>query len=265
MKDFEPNDYNSEEERLRQENELKRMKLKMEYGADFPLEFRNEDLPPEIESQFLDNVMEFEKAFHQSDRIPVFEFIGRPEFRKNEEITDDEISAELDRIMQVLNNNQIVLDTLCEVEDRELYRFITEELFYHETDNMKMPGWVTHFTYEEFHPNHEYDLRRSCTEFLESFLNHGNDYFNIHLTKEAEANSWFANFRNAFKSFQINQLEVSHIEFDEVRAVVRFNIRFDAIIEGSNLKETFAGEGEMKFVFQYDYWYINEISLPSTR
>jgi hypothetical protein len=167
--------------------------------------------------------------------------------------------------MQILNNNQIVLDTLCKVDDRELYRFITEELFYHETDNMKMPGWVTHFTYEEFHPNHEYDLRRSCTEFLESFLNHGNDYFNIHLTKEAEANPWFTNFRNAFKSFQINQLEVSHIEFDEVRAVVRFNIRFDAIIEGSNLKETFAGEGEMSFVFQYDYWYINEINLPSTR
>jgi hypothetical protein len=209
--------------------------------------------------------MEFEKAFHQSDRIPVFDFIGCPEFRKNDEIPDEEISGELDRIMQILNDNQIVLDTLCEVDDRELYRFITEELFHHETDNMKMPGWVTHFTYEEFHPNHEYDLRRSCIDFFESFIKHENDYYTVHLTKEAEENPWFVNFRNSFKSFRIEKLDVTNIEFDEIQANVKYNIHLEAVIEGSNLKETFAGEGEMKFIYQYDYWYINQVHLPSNQ
>ncbi|NJO68093.1 MAG: hypothetical protein HC830_01405 [Bacteroidetes bacterium] len=37
------------------------------------------------------------------------------------------LSEELDRLMNCLNDNNIVLDTLCPVDDKELYRFITEE------------------------------------------------------------------------------------------------------------------------------------------
>jgi len=38
-----------------------------------------------------------------------------------------------------------------------IYKFITEELFDHEMDDIMLPGFVHHFIYEEFHPNHEYD------------------------------------------------------------------------------------------------------------
>ena len=98
MKDYEPEEFEDEMERLKQENEIKRMKLKLEYGADFPAEFKNENLPPEMESQFLDNVMEFEKAFHNSERIMVYDFIGKPEYRKSDTVPDSEISTELDLI-----------------------------------------------------------------------------------------------------------------------------------------------------------------------
>lgn len=262
MKDHEPEEFEDELERLKQENEIKRMKLRLEYGANFPIESTNPDLPPDVESQFLDNVLNFEKAFHDSERVMVYDFIGKPECKKSDDIPDTEISTALEQIMQLLNEHQIHLDTLCEVDDRELYRFITEELFLTETDNIKMEGWISHFTYEEFHPNHEYDLTNACTDFFDSFLDHESDYYANNLTKEAESNKWFENFRQAFKSFKLNSLEITDIQFDESNAEVQFDIRFSGVIEGSNQTENFSGPGKMNFLHQWGYWYVNEVTLP---
>ncbi len=262
MKDYEPENFKDELERLKQEIEIKKIKLKLEYGADFPIESENEDLPLQVENQFLDNVSAFEDAFHHSDRISVYDFIDQPEFRKSESIPDSEIKAELNLITQLLNENQIALDTLCQVDDRELYRFITEELFFTETDNIKMDGWISYFTYEEFHPNHEYDLRNNCTDFFRSFLDKESQYYTSHLTKKAEANNWFENFRKAFKSFTINNFEIANLQFDERSAKVKYNISFSGIIEGSNETEYFSGLGEINFLHQYGYWYIQYLSMP---
>lgn len=265
MKDYEPEEFEDEQERLKLENEIKRMKLKLEYGADFPAEFKNENLPPEMESQFLDNVMEFEKAFKDSERIVIYDFIGKPEYRKSDTVPDSEISAELDLIMNILTQNQIHLDTLCEVDDRELYRFITEELFFTETENIQMEGWISHYTYEEFHPNHEYDLRNGCTDFFTSFLNKESDFYTNDLTKEAQENKWFDHFRQAFKSFTLSKLDITDIQFDETSAEVRFDISFSGVIEGSNQTENFSGAGKMNFLKQWDYWCIQEVQLPSNQ
>lgn len=265
MKDYEPEEFEDELERLKQENEIKRMKLKLEYGADFPIDLPNTDLHPEVESQFLDNVMEFEKAFHNSERVMIYDFIGKPEYKISEAIPDSAIGDELERILEILDQNQIDVATLCEVDDRVLYQFITEELFFTETDNIRMEGWFSHFTYEEFHPNHEYDLRNSCTDFFGSFLNKDSDFFTGHLTKEASENKWFNNFRQAFNSFTLKKLEITNIQFDEISAKVLFDIDFSGVIEGSNLTETYSGSGEMNFIHQWGYWYIQEVQLPSNQ
>jgi len=52
-----------------------------------------------------------------------------------------------------------------------LYRFITEELFKEELDDIKIEGMTHHYIYEEFHPNHEHDIKNRCKEFLDEFLN----------------------------------------------------------------------------------------------
>ena len=249
MNTNEPENFEDELERIKQENNLKKMKLRLEYGADFPLESENNDLPVEVESQFLDNVMEFEKAFHHSERIRIYDFIGKPDYKKCETIPDPEISTELDQIMKLLNQNQIEVDTLCEVNDRELYRFITEELFFTETDNMRMNGWIIHFTYEEFHPNHEYDIRNNCKWFIESFLNKESDFYTTYLTKEAEGDSWFENFRKSFYSFQVNQFEIIDLKLDQQIATVIFDISFSGIIEGSNETEYFSGRGKIELAY----------------
>src|SRR5690606_22942096 len=51
-------------------------------------------------------------------------------------------------------------------DDMVIYRFITEELVEHQMDDMRIPGMTLHYAYEEFHPNHDYDLRLGAEYFV---------------------------------------------------------------------------------------------------
>jgi hypothetical protein len=249
-------------EKLRIENEVKKMKLMLEHGALFSEPSGSKTIDPFIENEFLNNIMAFEDSYQNAERILLYDFIGRPDFIKAEAIPDTQISAELEKIMNILNENGIQLDTLCDVEEREMYRFVTEELFQHEMDNMRIPGMMCNFIYEEFHPNHEYDIRNHCRDGIESFLNKKNDYYTTFFTREAEEDIQLKNFRDAFKAFSFKHFEITHLQFDEERASVNFKIDFTGRIEGSTEKQRFAGDGSMELLYWYEYWCIDKINFP---
>lgn len=255
---------NSEDEieKLRIENEIKKMKLTLEHGASFSNPDENNELNPLIEAQFLNNIEQFEKAFDDCKRISVYDFIGKPEFRKTDDIPDDEINSEMGKINKVMNENGIFLDTLCEVEDRVLYRFITEELFLHEIDDIKIAGMSNNFIYEEFHPNHEYDIRSHSNDFIESYLDKESDFYTTFLTNEAENDNILKNFRDAFKSFSLNHFEIKSIGFDEENANVIFEINFTGTIEGNSETQNFSGEGIFALLYKYDFWCIQSVKFP---
>lgn len=256
---------NSEDEieKLRIENEIKKMKLSLEHGASFSNPSENNELNPLIEAQFLDNIEQFEKAFDECKQISVYNFIGKPEYRKTDVIPDDEINTELEKVKKVLNENGIYLDTLCEVDDRVLYRFITKELFLHETDDIRVAGMAHNFIYEEFHPNHEYDIRCHSNDFIESYLDKESDFYTTFLANKAENDNRLKNFRDAFISFSISHFEIKSIRFDEENANVIFEINFTGTIEGSAETQNFTGEGSLEMVYMYDFWCIQSIKLPS--
>src|SRR5665647_1027907 len=139
--------------RIQKENEDIKKKLSEEHGAFFgSMSDNGINLPPEIESQFLNNILAFENAYKSANRIQLYDFLEQPSYRKVETLTDEEVTEELDRVMKLMISKMISLDTLCEVDDRELYRFITEELFFEEKNDMQIPGTVSQYTYEEFYP-----------------------------------------------------------------------------------------------------------------
>lgn len=74
-----------------------------------------------------------------------------------EELTEEQISKELERIFYILERNYIYLDVLGEYEDRTIYKFITEKLFDYELTEIDFPKLATHFTYEDFCPNPKLD------------------------------------------------------------------------------------------------------------
>lgn len=255
------------------ENELKKMKISLEHGANFFSDEEN-DLPPEIESQWLKNIQQYNDAFANRKMILVHDFIGNPVCRLVNEIPEAEIKFELDNLLDLLGEKAIGIDTICEVDDRELYRFITEELFMEEMDDIKIEGMTHHFIYEEFHPNHEHDIQNQCKEFLDNLLNKSNDLNPVYMpitnemdsiagiiTKEDAVKKMEA-FREAYSSFELNHFNITSLEITEDSADVCFDVNYSACIEDSHEKQVFSGTGNFTLKCKYDYWSINKISIP---
>ena len=258
---------NNEDELLKlnieEENKFKKLKLSIEHGASY-FGKGNANLPPEIEGQFLDYISNFENAYQNAKPISVFEKIGSPEFKLEATLSDDEINVELERIMDIMGQNGLALDVLgdYENENRLIYNFITEELFSYEIDDMNVPGMVTNFIYEEFHPNHEYDLKRDTEDFLRMFFNIEDDFYNNYHSEDTSNHIVLNNFRSLFQEFEMTYFDFNEITFDEQDAIVRFKIDFWAKNDAKDSKISYSGEGNITFKFEYGYWYLREVTLP---
>lgn len=248
---------------IHDENEFKKLKLSIEHGAGY-FSKGSSNLPPEIEGQFLDYIANFENASKNAKQITVFKKLGEPEYKPESTLTNDEITIELEKIELLMQNHGMNLDVLADYTDEErlIYKFITEELFEHEITDMNIPGLQTCFIYEEFHPNHEYDLKRDTEDFLRMFFNTKDDYYKRSHNEEATNHIALNNFRSLFKEFQMTFFEFQEITFDEQDAVVRFNIDFWAKIKDTDDKMNYSGNGNLTFKSEYGYWYLREVTLP---
>lgn len=145
-------------------NEKKKDDLREQYGMQ--MEGHADGLSPQAEGEWLDYIAEFERQFENAQQISVRERIGNPSIKPLTEIPESELETELDHLLKLLHQNNIAIDFLHEIEDREAYRFITEELLDAMTDDIHIPGMISHFIYEEFHPNDEDDITQAVDEFL---------------------------------------------------------------------------------------------------
>ena len=116
-------------EHFRIENEILRMKLKAQYGDAFEMGGEG-NLPPEIENQFLKNVIGYEEASENAEYITVYEKLGKPAYKPAADLAAREFADALKNLTAVMLEQGINLD-FCDgpYEDDVIYRFITEELF----------------------------------------------------------------------------------------------------------------------------------------
>jgi hypothetical protein len=152
----------NDEQNLKNENEFLKMKLMLEQGAEFGTVKSDIELPANVENDFLNYVMEYEKQAAERKMIKVFDRIKRPtHFKPVAEIQDNEIDTAWNELDTYLNKYHIDL-AVCSpnISNRELYRFATEELFNYEMNDIFIPGGMTCFTYDEFYPDHVYDNTR---------------------------------------------------------------------------------------------------------
>jgi hypothetical protein len=247
---------------LHMENELKKIKLILEHGADIFYPNDQHDLPPEIENEFLKTIEEFENAYRDCKKITVYDFIGKPEFKKSEVIPEREIAKELELILGILQENQIELTSICELEEREKYRFIVEELFQHEIEDMRMKGMMCCFIYEEFHPNHEFDIKDHAADFITSFLNKESDYYTCFISGGGNFVKDLNNFRDSYESFFLEHFSINSVNHRDGQAVVNYRIEFKGIIEGTVEKQLFKGEGIMDLIYQDSFWIITKVKFP---
>ena len=259
------------------ENELLILKLKAEFGAECTT--GTEDIPPAVVNEFLRSVYEFEQKFRESrPLIRIYEKVGQPFFRKAEELGDKQLSRELKRIRQLLQQNRIELDVLGQYPDRSIYKFIIEEFFYHEMEDLDMAGYIHHFCYEDFHPNHEMEIRQRSLEFLTQWFNHQINEYSWQLadpfihpdTREFAKEIILKKIQNLFAAYSsfsnceyiINQVSFEWNDDNECgRGFTEGSVRYNARTENGEIIHI---EGPFEFYFSNPgtWWSIFYFVFP---
>ncbi len=255
-------------EKLKAGNELLKLKLQAEFGMGK----LDSSLNAAAENEWLNYIYGFEKQFAENKQCKVYDFIGCPEFRKGDELSKKEISKALERLTEIMKSNGIELSTICDYEDEVIYRFITEELFEHEMDDMRIPGMMHCFTYEEFHPNHDYDIREHSNEFIKLLISKKWDDFmnNILLAKTVSYNDnqydkkTFPKIIEAFQTehqkMKLLKWKINSVNFDlkTGTAWLKGYIHYKTV----KAECIFGGEVQLELTMEYDYWSINKVVVP---
>ncbi|MBV6477415.1 MAG: hypothetical protein HGGPFJEG_00154 [Ignavibacteria bacterium] len=127
-------------ENLKDEHELDEMLVDEMHG----------ELSEEDDEEFIHKVAEFEKEHSKSKMKSVYIKLGKPKFTELKKLDPSKISEELKKLILLMDKHNIVVHSHGEYDDREKYRFITEEIFKEFVEDK--PGNHITFIYEDYHP-----------------------------------------------------------------------------------------------------------------
>jgi hypothetical protein len=264
-----PND-----DELRASNELLKLRLEREHGMRH---YQSNGLSPELENKWLRYICDHEELYKHCGRISVYDYIDRPPFTAIENLESKQISAELERLLSIMRSHGIQLDCMCAYDDRVIYRFVTTELFGVEMDNIRMPGLVNHFTYEDFHMNNQYEIEQIGIELIKSIYNHEwrAEYDSLWVGASVRCNGIshdFHGFSKLIIGFQqrhsfleIRELHVNEVSVDEIngRGQMTSTLIYLSERDYENRQEL---RGDCMINFQKDvesgYWNVVDINVP---
>ena len=244
-------------ENLRIENEILRMKLQAQYGG---ISSAESDISPEEENQFLKHVLAFEEQYANATLKKVYEVIGCPAFEKADALDDMAISRELGRIEQLLAHNNIELGFLKPQNDRFKYSFITDELFEYEMEDIKVAGMINCFTYEEFHPDHEMEIRNRTSSFLTGWFKKAPHEIGQWLSDQFVYPDGRTMSRDGVKQ-KFNQAFAAYSSFENTEYLID-NVSYELKDEPLGLLATGYSEGKVKYTAVYENGESRSIEGP---
>jgi hypothetical protein len=219
---------------------------------------QNDDSLPEPYNSWEEYFEDFDRQLEEAPRTTVRRKIGNPHIRPADEIPDGEIEDELDKLIELLYNSLIVIDFLHDIEVREAYLFITEELFDEEMDDIRIPDMYCHFIYEEFHPNDEDDIELWTGEFLDTFFKDGTGEFFIPINEkelfDAEGHSitveefkhQIDEFHNLYFPVTEYKYEIRNMEIDGDYATVEVDTSWAGLNKARQAMMRYSGISHLK-------------------
>ena len=231
-------------------------------------------VPANVENEFLNYMMAYEKQAAERKMIKGFDRIERPShFRPVNEIPENEIDNAWNELDEYLNKYNIDL-AVCSpnISNRELYRFTTEELFDYEMNDIFIPGGMTCFTYDEFYPDHIYDNTRYATDdcikqilekdpvtFLPWFQKENirlNNHFPI---SEENFKELVNRFKQMYEDIQLNNLINIDCVINDTNCQVKgsYDVTLVLPLEEIILK----GNWLVEFNWDGDYWEIINVQI----
>ncbi|GAB1452493.1 hypothetical protein MASR2M47_25490 [Draconibacterium sp.] len=125
------------------DNELKKKELEKKHGAHFS---GNSEIPLELESAWLNSIEAFEQQYVNAKKITVYEFLGKPQFRKIDELQPNEIPVELERLndvdsFEIISNEIKSIEINPEETDAVLnFNIAYKGLFYNSKETFDFKG-----------------------------------------------------------------------------------------------------------------------------
>jgi len=258
---------NDPKENLRIENEILRIKIKTELGGDYE---SDENLPPELENEFLKNILAFEHRYAKIKMVKIADLLGNPVVVKAAKLDDAAMMEAYKALEALLARKNIVVEFTRPRDERFKYRFITEELFEHETDDMEVEGVTKYFNYEEFHPDHEAEIKEYAIKFLADWFVRKTDAAKWYLDdqfvqpdgKIFTKDEMIASFKKVFAAyvaFEDCGYAMDDVHFDlhtnagetnEGMGFAEGMVKYTAVLESGEKKPV---EGPFKFYFSRNY------------
>ncbi|MBK7957986.1 MAG: hypothetical protein IPK03_07570 [Bacteroidetes bacterium] len=161
----------SEEEQLSIENDILKLKIETELGGEMQ-NMGEFNLPAEVENQFLKHIYEFQKLHLSAKKVPILVYLGSPKLTPIAEIEAKQSwKSERKNLEKLMKKNGIILNVMHRYKDDVIYKFIVDEMFKLEVNDVKLKGGFLHFIYEDFHPNHAKDIKKTVFEFFDITFN----------------------------------------------------------------------------------------------
>jgi len=264
------------EEQLKFENEILKLKLQAELGADFTGE---EELSPDLENIFLKNVLEFEHQYANADTKSIYDILGRPEVLNEADLNDDEVEESLAALEALLENKGIVVDYNDDYTNRTKYRFVTEELFLKESMVIDIPGMTTHFIYEDFYPNHSFQIKEVAEKFFHHWFERSREEDCFDLADEIvlqngtklsrdvvfQKMKWIFDAYVVFENitYTIENAVIDSVKPDGGNGYVEGIVSYDAVLENGE-KEYFSGPYKLDMRYT-GLWNIINFDWPGFR
>jgi hypothetical protein len=255
------------EEKLKAENEILRLRL----GVEFGMQSSESATDEKLENEWLNYIYEFETQWAENKQIKVYDKIGQPSWLPAEKLEPHEIRHELHRLLHVMEKHGLDLQMICEYDDEVIYRFLTTELFEKVIEDLNIAGMTTNFIYEEFHPNHEYDIERLAADFIQVIITQDwNEYHRIMLAKTIRFNDHeFAeeDFIKLIYTFQEENLKMRDPEWKLLK--LEYDVDHGkAFVEGAlsyrseRTGKIYEGIACLDFTTHYDFWCICSVKMP---
>jgi hypothetical protein len=217
---------------IEDKNQFKQIKIGLEHGGFFGKE--GSTISQEIEGQFLDYVMGFEKQFKDPKRIVVYEKVGKPTYSKFIDVSPEELEEKLKNLFKLLEQNNLHIEALYDYENETLpiYDFIAQDLFHEEIDDISISGMNTNFIYGNFHSHQTEELKRESVEFWESYFENDSEHFDKFTLGDLLNADEMIDFRFSFEAFSKIKISVLEVDFnlEKEKAKTKVRLAFGAPI-----------------------------------
>jgi hypothetical protein len=159
-------------------SQAKQQELRDKFGMW--AEYIAPDMPPELEDEWWDYILEFERQFENAKVITVRERIGDPPLTPLSELPLYAVGAAIEDFLDLLAEFWIAVEFLGEWDDLDAYAYLTGEFLDEETTDVQIEEMWSVFTPSTL----EYDVQMWVENFVMDLFTQERSYFLSGLDKQ---------------------------------------------------------------------------------